>query len=126
MTTPRREEPFLRDALAFAIVKERRAMAEDIERWKARAVAAETELDTLKASLRGSPSCDAFLRSLAELDVCLSQTPTVVDATDSTAKELEARRQTLAVFLRNVHALRTAQVRHAIDNNTKTGSVAMR
>ena len=126
MTTPRREEPLLRDALAFAIVKERRAMAEETERWRTRAMAAEAELDTLTASLRGTPSCDAFLRNLAELDACFPQTPTMTDAIDSTAKELQARRQALAVFLRNVHALRTAQVKHAIDNAEKTESVAMR
>lgn len=95
----------LRQALAIAIVKERKQLTNASSVWKERALKAEAELRQLKASLEGLPSDDAFLEKLSQLNELVA-----AERPSAAVDDVLRRQATLSTFLKNAHALRTAQV----------------
>lgn len=95
----------LKVALAVAIVKERRSARREEEALKQRAIKAEEELCRLKSSLEGR-SCQELLKRLPELTAMEEEAKQQHVGVEDVCN----RRQALVVFLKNVHALRTAEV----------------
>ena len=90
----------------MAIVKERREAKRETHRWKERALEAEAELRSLKASIEGRPIDEGFLKQLTELEELTPERHPPHSAID----DVRDRRTTFSIFLKNVHALRAAQV----------------
>jgi len=107
--TPR--ENISRQALAVAIVKRQKDLEAQVAQWRTRAEQAESEMVTLKSALRQfDANPDNCLETLPTLQ---SKDPITLEnnlQSSSILDDLHQHQSTLEVFLRNVHALRTAQV----------------
>lgn len=97
----------LKHALALAIVQERKLLKKERESLKERAIKAETELRQLKASIEGNPIDEGFLQRLTELEAVIRERHP-----SKTLEEIAYRQAALSTFLKNVHAIRTAQVKY--------------
>lgn len=106
-----RRENISRHALAIAIVKRQKDVEAQVAQWRTRAERAESDVETLKSALRqfdaDPENCLETLPTLQPLDPnTLENNP----QSSSILDDLHQHQSTLEVFLRNVHALRTAQV----------------
>eukprot|EP00210_Caulerpa_lentillifera_P002117 g2031.t2 len=111
------KEHNLRDALAIAIIKRQKDLEAQIGHWKTRADQAERELQSMKSALvQFRSETDAeFEDSLMKLPtlqmICYSPLDsTTINDSISIPEDLRQHQSSLEVFLRNVHALRTAQL----------------